>query len=68
MHLRFRVSIRFAGGRTGIAIDADSIIGPFLSLEDAVRYLKEGRHPVDIASVKKVDGSTVRLTWIGISV
>ena len=47
------------GGQAGIAIDANTVIGPFLSLEDAVRYLKEEHHLFDIASIKEVDDPTV---------
>ena len=49
----------FSDGKIGIAIDPKHVIGPFLSLEDAVRYLKEEHHLVDITSIKEVDDPTV---------
>ena len=46
-------------GKAGIAIDANTVIGPFLSLEDACRYIKEGHHLFDITTIKGRDKPTV---------
>ena len=46
-------------GQAGIAIDGNTVIGPFLSLEDAARYLKEGHHLFDITTIKEMDEPTV---------
>ena len=56
--LGFKIG-KFGDGEIGIALDAKNVFGPFASLEDAYRYLKEGYHLKDIESLKKIDGSTV---------
>lgn len=50
---------RFDDGSVGIAIDDKQTIGHFSSLEDAVRYLKEGHHLIDITVTKMMDDPTV---------
>ena len=46
-------------GEIGVKIDSKHIIGPFLSLGDAYRYLKEGHHLADIEVLKQMDEPTV---------
>ena len=49
----------FEDGEVGVKVDAKYVIGPFASLADAYRYLKERHHLDDIEIIRQMDAPTV---------